>query len=127
MKALRLFLVLVFVLSFAACAVKETNELVGGWQKEDGSVTIQFTKDGKFNLADGSATVSTVYQVRDKENLVVDLGLFGSATLKYAVAKDMLTLTDAGGNAWKFTRAQAGKEVWSAAPPKPRAEAPKQK
>ncbi|MFZ2447252.1 MAG: hypothetical protein WAW37_12915 [Syntrophobacteraceae bacterium] len=121
MKALKVLLALVVIIVVVACAAKPGEELTGNWQKEDGSVTIAFTKDGKLNLAGGPAAVSAAFKVQDKETLRVDLGIFGTATLKYSLAKDALTITDAKGEASKYTRVKEVKGATEAKKP----EAPK--
>lgn len=124
MKALRWALVLVFVVCFVACTAMEKKELTGTWQKEDGSATIVFTKDGKVNLCGGPASINTVFKVQDKEHLQVDLGIFGIGILKYALAKDSLTITDPSGNVAKYNRVKEVKEV-KPQEQKPQAQAPK--
>jgi len=124
MKTLRWVLVLVFVVAFVACTVSERKELTGTWQKEDGGATMVFSKDGKVELCGGAATIKSSFKIQDKEHLQVDLGIFGMGTLKYALAKDSLTITDPSGHVSKYTRV---KEVKDAKPPevKPQAQAPK--
>ncbi len=107
MKSLRVVLALLFIVAvIAACSAKQGKEITGVWQKEDGSGTIEFTKDGKLNLAGGPSTISAPCKV-DKENIQVDLGIFGTGTLKYALAKDSLTITDAKGTSAKYARVTA--------------------
>jgi len=97
-------LALVFVIGLAACMVSTPNELVGSWQKENGSTKIEFSRDGKLNFTGGPAAISTSFKLEEKDKLVADLGIFGTAAIKYAVSKDTLTLTDAQGVASKYTR-----------------------
>ncbi|MEN6441911.1 MAG: hypothetical protein ABFD97_25395 [Syntrophobacter sp.] len=124
MKTLRWVLVLVFVIAFVACTVSERKDLTGTWQKEDGSATIMFAKDGKVKLCGGAATIKTSFKVQDKEHLQMDLGIFGMGTLKYVLSKDSLAITDPSGNVSKYTRV---KEVKEGKPQelKPQAQAPK--
>jgi hypothetical protein len=111
MKAFRLFLAVVFaIVLIAACTSKEKKELTGKWQNDKGKVVFEFTPDGKLNAKTGAATISTDYKV-DKDQLKVDLGIFGTGTLKYVLAKDDLTITDAKGEATKYSRVKQTKEA----------------
>jgi type IV secretory pathway VirB10-like protein len=120
MKSLRWLVAVVFVVFLVACTTGQQKELAGTWQKEDGKATVEFSKDGKMKMAGEPAVVKAGYKVKDKETLLVDLGVFGTATLKYALAKDTLTLTDAKGGAHKYTRV---KETRDAKKEQPKAQA----
>ncbi|MEM5789240.1 MAG: hypothetical protein AAGU11_18145 [Syntrophobacteraceae bacterium] len=134
MKALRLVLALAVIVTFVACTSGQEKDLTGSWQREDGTGTIEFTRDGKLNVAGGPAAISAGYKLKDKENLQVDLGLFGTGNLKYALQKDSLTITDAAGKTAKYTRVkdlkmtkgQEAKPAATAGKEQPRAEVKKE-
>ncbi len=126
MKSLRVVLALVFIaVLIVACSSGHEKDLIGKWQKEDGRGTIEFTTDGKLNLAGGPATITATCVVKDKGHLQADLGIFGMVTLKYALDKDSLTLTDTKGSHVKYTRVKEAKEVKKPEAPKAQAEQPK--
>ena len=111
MKSLRWLVAVVFVVFLVACTTGQQKELAGTWQKADGKATVEFSKDGKMKMTGEPAVVKAGYKVKDKETLLVDLGVFGTATLKYALAKDTLTLTDAKGGAHKYTRVKETRDA----------------
>ncbi len=111
MKAFRMFLAVVFaIVLIAACTSKQKKDLAGKWQNEKGKVVFEFAPDGKLNAKTGPATISTYYKV-DKDQLKVDLGIFGTGTLKYALSKDTLTITDPHGQSTKYSRVKETKEA----------------
>lgn len=115
MKSLRVILALLFVVVVIVACSAKPKDLTGNWQLEGGSGTIEFTKDGKMNMAGGPGAISAPYKV-EKENLQVDLGIFGTGALKYVLAKDTLTITDAKGNSVKYARAQEIKNTKESKP-----------
>jgi hypothetical protein len=110
MKAFRLLLALVFAIVLIAACSKQQKELAGKWQNENGTAVIEFSSGGKLNTSSGPATISTSYKV-DKDNILVDLGVFGTGTLKYALSKDTLTITGDKGQAAKYARVKEAKEA----------------
>lgn len=109
MKATRLlWVLLIAVVALAACMAGKPNELIGNWQKEDGS-RIEFLKDGKVNFTGGPVTISTSFKIEQRGSLSVDLGIFGTASFKYAVAQDSLTLTNAQGKDSKYAKVKEAK------------------
>lgn len=122
MKSLRVVLALAFIVAvIAACSARHADELNGKWQKEGASGTIEFTKDGKLNVSGGPATIAATFKVKDKE-IQADLGIFGTGTLKFALDKDTLTLTDAKGSSVKYAKVKETKEVKQPEAAKPQAE-----
>jgi hypothetical protein len=109
-------LVLIVVL-IAACTANQSKGLNGTWQKENGSETITFSQDGKLTMVDGPTTITTSYKIEDKEKIQANLGMFGTGTIKFSLSKDTLTLTDAKGDSFKYTRMQEMKETEKAKPP----------
>ena len=99
-------LLVAFVLVVAllvSCAQRGGDQLVGKWQKQNGSDTITFSKDEKVQLVCGSATISSAYRL-GKGDLQLDLGILGTPAVKYTLSKDELTLTDSHGKEVKYLR-----------------------
>jgi uncharacterized protein (DUF2147 family) len=95
-----------FVLAVAlliSCARQGGDQLAGKWQKQNGSDTITFSKDGKVQMVSGSATISTTYKL-GKGNFQLDLGILGTPTVKWSLSKDELTLMDSQGKEGKYLR-----------------------
>jgi len=99
-------LLMAFVLVVAllvSCAQKGGDQLVGKWQKQNGSDTITFSKDDKVQLESTPTTISTTYRL-GKGNFQLDLGILGTHAFKYSLSKDELTLTDSNGKEFKYLR-----------------------
>ena len=119
MKAFRLacgFLLALFVVS---CSIQQSWVMIGKWQKVDGKDTIEFMRDGTMNVVSGPTTIKTTFRMNDPKKLEISLGSFGSLPLQMAVDKDILTLTDAKGQALKYKKVvEAPPQQQSAAPQK---------
>jgi hypothetical protein len=111
MKAARFLLALVLVLVLSACNTHQSMGLMGNWQKENGTETITFSPDGKLTTVNGPSTITTSYKIEDGGKLLANLGIFGTATIKFSLSKDALTLTDAKGESAKYVKVKEKKET----------------
>jgi len=80
--------------------------------------TVEFMRDGTMNLVSGPTTIKTTFRMNDPKKLEISMGSFGSIPLQMAVDKDILTLTDAKGQALKYKKVVEAPPQQSAAPPK---------
>jgi hypothetical protein len=69
-------------------------------------------------IVSGPTTIKTPFRMNDPKKLEISLANFGSVALQVAVDKDLLTLTDAKGQALKYKKV---------VPPAPQKEAAPQK
>jgi hypothetical protein len=104
MKAVRFTLALFVVLALASCALEPTWSIDANWQQVDGDETIQFYKNGTFNMVKGSSSLIANYKFVDTEHIQIDLGSLGTLLMKVSVARNTLTLTNPNGLETKYRR-----------------------
>lgn len=104
MKAFRFACGVLLVLFVVSCSVQQSWVMIGKWQKVDGKDTVEFMRDGTVTVVSGPTTIKTTFRMNDPKKLEIALGNFGSIPLQVAVEKDILTLTDAKGQALKYKK-----------------------
>ncbi|MCU0589074.1 MAG: hypothetical protein MUF52_13095 [Syntrophobacteraceae bacterium] len=104
MKALRLFFVLLLVMMASSCALKPSWDVVGKWQKVDGSETIEFARSGNVTVTTGSTTFTVPYMFSDTKHVSIQAGSLGTTKVAVMVQGDEMTLTGPNGKVSKFKR-----------------------
>jgi hypothetical protein len=104
MKAVRITLALFFVLALASCALEPTWSIDARWQQVDGNETIEFYKNGTFNMVKGTSSLIANYKFVDTEHIQVDLGSLGTMIMKVSVERNTLILTNPNGLETKYRR-----------------------
>jgi len=104
MKVLRLFLALCLMVAASSCALKPSWDVVGTWQKEDGSETIEFARNGTVTVKTMNATFTVPYMFSDTKHISVHVGSLGSTKVAVAVQGDEMTLTGPNGKVSKFKK-----------------------
>ncbi|GKT09049.1 DUF5640 domain-containing protein [Desulforhabdus sp. TSK] len=106
MKAVRLCVVLCFALLLASCSLKPNWDLMGKWQKVDGTEMLEFTGKGTVALTDGPISINTTYKLVDGKLLQINVGSLGAVELKVSIAQNTMTLTDSRGQVTTFKKAR---------------------
>lgn len=104
MKAVRLCLIVCLVLMSASCALKTNWDLVGKWQQEGGTETLEFTRNGMINLVHDGVSLTCTYKFTDPKHMQIQVGSLGSILKKVSVSGGVLTMTDASGVVTKYTK-----------------------
>jgi len=105
MKALRIALAALFILSAASCSLKQSWDLAGKWQRVDSDEIIEFLPNGTlFNLVRGKTNITASYRFPDAQHIEIDLAGLGHITVAFEVTTDTLTLTDSKGVATKYKK-----------------------
>jgi hypothetical protein len=93
-----------FALLLASCTLKPTWDLLGKWQKVDGTEVMEFTGEGMMQLTDGPITINTKYKVIGGKELQLEIGSLGSVSLTVSVERNKMTLTNAKGEVFTFNK-----------------------
>lgn len=106
MKTLRILVVVAFVaLATTSCTLKQTWDLMGKWQKVDGTETMEFTGSGVMKWADGAHTMAVPYKMDVGKRLQIELGSLGTMTVQLANENNALIVKDSSGKTATFRRA----------------------
>jgi len=106
MKTLRILVMVALVaLATTSCALKQTWDLMGKWQKVDGTETMEFTGDGVMKWGDGAYTMAVPYTVNESKRLQISLGSLGAMTVELATENNALVVKDSTGKTATFRRA----------------------
>lgn len=104
MKVVRVFLVVGVLMALASCSLKGSWDLAGKWEKVDGHETVEFLRNGTMNMVSGPISLSAPYRLTDAHHAEIKVGGLGAFSLKFAVVKDSLTLTDASGQVTAYKK-----------------------
>lgn len=104
MRALRLCLVIGLVVFAASCSLKPSWDVVGKWQKIDGSETLEFSRTGTVTVTSGAASLTVPYVFMDAKHVQINLGPFGGVSTEVVVTADSLVLTAAKGKVSKYKK-----------------------
>ena len=106
MKAIRLCLIICFLLMSVSCSLKTNWDLVGKWEKVDGNETLEFTRDNLIKLTGPGVSVTCGYKFTDPKHMQVEVGSLATFVMKVSVSGGTLSLTDSSGKATKYQKAK---------------------
>lgn len=104
MRAVRLCLVIGLVVFTASCSLKPSWDVVGKWQKNDGTETLEFSRNGTVTVTSGATSLTVPYVFMDEKHVQINLGPFGSLSTEAMVTADSLVLTAAKGKVSKYSK-----------------------
>lgn len=104
MRAFRVCLVIGLVVLAASCSLKPSWDVVGQWQKIDGTETIEFSRNGTVTVTSGANSLTVPYVFMDAKHVQLNLGPFGGITCEAAVTADSLVLTAPKGKVSKYKK-----------------------
>lgn len=104
MRAFRLCLVIGLVVFAASCSLKPSWDVVGKWQKMDGTETLEFSRNGTVTVTSGASSLTVPYVFMDAKHVQITLGPFGSLSTEAIVTADSLVLTATKGKVSKYKK-----------------------
>ena len=105
----KVIVVAVFATSmFVGCSKAPEKKIIGEWQENGESESVQFFADGAIAIRDGNETMAGSYTFLDESKLRVELdgmgALVGSMVIEYQFDGDTLKLTGPDGSVADYTR-----------------------
>jgi len=88
----------------ASCSLKPSWDVVGKWQKMDGTETLEFSRNGTVTVTSGASSLTVPYVFMDAKHVQITLGPFGSLSTEAIVTADSLVLTATKGKVSKYKK-----------------------